>query len=107
MRNRQFSVPETYLVSEFSSGQSDTVPSSSQSQVYQSSNNINKDLLQLSIPINLPEGPPTRSPLPIENWNDDPNSAHCSFSFNPINPNNPSARKCRSAPNSPLKRRYI
>ena len=115
-----FSVPETYLVSEFSSVQSDT---SSQSQVSQSSNNINKDLLRPNIPINLPEGPPTRSPLPIGNWNTDPNSANCSFSFNPINPvgivpirppvreavikNNPSARKCRSAPNSPLRRRHL
>ena len=69
-----FSVPdETYLVSELSSVQSNTVPSSSQSQVSQSSNNNNKDLLQPNIPINLPEGPPTRSPLPIGNWNNNPN----------------------------------
>ena len=44
-----FSVPETCLVSEFSSVQSDTVPSSSQSQASQSSKKINKDLLQYLI----------------------------------------------------------
>ena len=99
------------------------MPSSSQLQVSQTSNNSNKNLLLANVPINLPEGPPTRSPLPIGNWNSDPNSANCSFSFNPINPvgivpirppvreavikNNPSARKCRSAPNSPLRRRHL
>ena len=54
------------MVLESSYVQSNTVPSSSQSQVSQSSNNNNKDLLQPNIPINLPEGPPTRPPLPIE-----------------------------------------